>query len=122
MYVSRATFSADLPLLLWTNFLLVNIIPNNTAGMIEMDIGIIAASLVVMRPVFQLLHQKIIGRVATIKGLSASGEANRYVHMPSEERRKSRRIGSIPKIEEVELESRVISVSRDKMLPPIPTA
>ena len=57
----------------------VNVIPNNTAGMIEMDIGIIAASLVVMRPAFQFLHQKFTGRVANIKGLSASGEASRYV-------------------------------------------
>ena len=87
-----------------------------------MDIGIIAASLVVMRPAFQFLHQKFTGRVANIKGLSASGEASRYVHMPSEERRKSKHIGSITKTEEIELESQSIFVWRDKMLPPIPTA
>ncbi|KAH6664020.1 hypothetical protein B0J14DRAFT_250433 [Halenospora varia] len=56
-------------------------IPNNTAGMIEMDIGIIAASLVVMRPVIQLISHKITGKETPGDALSGSRGPSAYIHM-----------------------------------------
>lgn len=80
--------------------------------MIEMDIGIIAASLVVMRPVIQLISHKITGKETPGDTLSGSRGPSAYIHMSgsgSEGRKRSEYIRGTPRTVEVELESRNVS-------------
>jgi hypothetical protein len=80
--------------------------------MIEMDIGIIAASLVVMRPVIQLISHKITGKETPGHALSGSRGPSAYIHMSgsgSGARKRTEYGRGITKTVEVELESRNVS-------------
>jgi hypothetical protein len=92
--------------------ILVASLPNTTAGMIEMDIGIIAASLVVMRPVLQLVTYKLRGKQVTIEGLPGSkgqSEHRNTVDFSSRDAKLHDRLRSITKTVELEMQSRSVS-------------
>ena len=80
--------------------------------MIEMDIGIIAASLVVMRQVFRLIGHKITGKEPPSDALSGSRGPSAYIHMSGSGtggRPRPEYARDITKTVEVELESRNVS-------------
>ena len=77
-----------------------------------MDIGIIAASLVVMRPAIQLISHKITGKETSSDPLSGSRGPSAYIHMSgsgSGGRKRPEYTRAITKTVEVELQSRNVS-------------